>query len=180
MSEIVCVRINWDRTATETQMSRRFFTLHVGPEPEYPFGRKGLALASAWRQLSHKAQSGMLLLDGDVIIDPEDFRLMLRAIHDNDSIVHVAPVRIWPASTHKKDWTWAHWAREASQQVDDSPRWFSFCFTYLPRSLIDRALQDGLCDWTYPVVDARVSESARRMGLRVSVVRDCWPKHLNF
>jgi hypothetical protein len=180
MSELVCARLNWSRTAPETPMSRQFYTLHVGPEPGYPFGRKGLALAGAWAQLSHPGQSGMLLLDGDVIIDPEDLYQMLRAVGADDAAVHTAPVRIWPASTHKKAWTWAHWAAEPSQQVDEAPRWFSFCFTYLPRALIDRAVRDGLPDWTYPSVDSRVSQSAQAAGLRVRVVPDCWPKHINY
>lgn len=180
MTEVVCVRVNWDRTATETPITRRFYTLHVSPEPGYPFGRKGLALASAWRQLSHQGQDGMLVLDGDVIIDPEDFSRMLSAIDGNATIVHIAPVRIWPVSTHREDWVWAHWAKEPSQDIDLSPQWFSSCFTYLPQLLIDQALHDGLREWTYPTVDKQVSQSAQRLGLRVRVVRDCWPTHINY
>ena len=57
MPDILAVRLNWDRTALDQRLASRFYNLPVSPEPDYPFGRKGHALASAWRQLSEPAQA---------------------------------------------------------------------------------------------------------------------------
>lgn len=180
MANVVCVRLNWDNTAMDLRAARHFFNLHVDPEPGYPFGRKGFILASAWKQLAGKDAHGMLILDGDVAIDPEDHRLMLKAIHDNPGIVHVGAARLWPVSTKKDGWSWAHWISGPTQVNEPNPVWFSFCYTYLPKALIDGALKAGLRGWAYPSVDRNVAETCMKMGIDVRVVPGCAPKHLNY
>ena len=54
---MILVRLDWDHTAIPLREARRYFTLRIAPEPEYPFGRKGLALAAAWRQLQNHASA---------------------------------------------------------------------------------------------------------------------------
>lgn len=180
MAEIVCVRMNWNGTAIPLPAARHFYDMHVGPVPDYPFGRKGLVISSAWRQLSARHHAGLLILDGDVAIDPADYGAMLAAVHEAPQLVHVAPVRIWPVSTKREAWTWAHWTEAPSQRLELRPRYFSFCFTYLPRMLLVQADRDGLKRWTYPGVDMRMSETAQRNGIGARVVTGCWPKHMNY
>lgn len=180
MAVLLCVRVDWDRTAPPLPL--RYHRLHVDPEPGHPFGRKGRQLAAAWRQLADPTFDGMLILDGDVMIDPADHQAMLDAIDARPGVVHTAPVRIWPASTKRPGWVWSHWAAAgASQIIDyDDVGWFSFCYTYLPAELITRCLRAGLARWRYPGVDMQVSEQARAAGIPVNIVPECWPKHLHW
>jgi hypothetical protein len=176
MAEIVQVRIDWDRTAIPLR-ARGFHILHIGPEPGWPFGRKGRALAGAWRQLSTPTADGMLLLDGDVAVDPLDLAAMRAAIDAEPTAVHVAPARLWPVSTGQRAWIWGHGRTRFSQDDPDDPDVFGFSFTYLPRALIEGCALDR---WAFPGVDRRVHQRAAALGIPVRVVRGCWPKHLNY
>jgi hypothetical protein len=183
MAEIICIRLNWNHTAMPLRMASRFFTLDVNPEPEYPFGRKGLALTGAWNQLTSSDVAGMLILDGDVAIDPNDHEHMLRAIDkEPDDVVHTAPVLLWPTSTHHGTWVWGHGrnGRYSQEDTDEDLDTFTFCYTYLPRTLIESCIEHGLAAWTYPRVDRNVCRQARSAGMRVHVVREARAKHLNY
>jgi hypothetical protein len=180
MAVILCVRADWDRTAPP-QPGLRYHHLHIDPEPGHPFGRKGRQFAAAWQQLAGPEFDGMLILDGDVMIDPADHSAMMGAIDAQPGIVHTAPVRIWPASTKRPGWVWSHWSEQASQDIDrEAVAWFSFCYTYLPRALVVRCLRAGLARWRYPGVDMQVSRQAAAAGIPVNVVAGCWPKHLHY
>lgn len=182
-SRVVFVRVNWEDTGLAYRIPGiRYFELTVAPEPGYPFGRKGLQLAGAWRQLSTAACSGMVLLDGDVAADPCDIAAMLDAVHGAPDVVHVAPVRIWPASTQRQSWAWGHWrdGQGPSQDWTDTPDRFSFGFTYLPRQVLARAVRAGLRSWTFPDVDTKMAAQAREAGVPVRIVPDCYPKHMHF
>jgi hypothetical protein len=179
MAELCRVRIDWDRTMLAYRLAG-WHTVHIGPEASHPFGRKGLALAGAWRQLKSNSTDGMLILDGDVAVDILDMAAMNASIHVEPDAVHIAPVRLWPASSGEPSWVWAHWEDDMTQEPCDSPRRFSFCFTYLPRRLIDACLKAGLETWTFPHVDRLVSVEARKQGIPVRVVQGCTPKHVHF
>lgn len=181
MPTILLIRMNWNRSAIQLREAREYYNLDILPEPGWPFGRKGYALAAAWSQLSDDDMKGMLILDGDVAVDPQDRRVMLGAIHVQPDIVHVAPARIWPVSTKRADWVWAHWADSPSQDVQfDDIETFTLCYTYLPRKLIEASLRDGLPFWTYPGVDANFCRVAEKEKIPVNVVLGCQPKHLNY
>ena len=156
--------------------------LHVVPETSAPFGRKGLALASAWTQLVEEHMTGMLILDGDVVIDPYDYHVMEQAVMKEPTAVHIAPVRLWPTS--KADingWAWGHCKdNEFTARPTSDPDFFSFGFTYVPRRVVELAIKAGLKNWQYPVVDQQVSKTARQAGVPMRVVMDCQPKHLNY
>jgi hypothetical protein len=156
--------------------------LHISPSADYPFGEKGKVLAGAWKQLDpDNIMDGMLILDGDVAIEPIDLKNMLAAINDHDHMVVVAPARIWPISTKRKEWSWAHWGKAPSQVIEtENVRWFTFNFTYLPRKVIEQAISDGLYAWTFPGVDKRFSDAAFRAGVPIYVAEDVQPKHLHF
>lgn len=181
---ILCLRLDWAGTATPFAPPRGLFN-HVRMEPssEFPFGRKGLCLAGAWAQITKHLPNvlGMLLLDGDVALDPYDAQAMMVAAMVEPTAVHTAPVKLWPASTKRDDWTWGHWSLKPSQRLEvDGVRWFSTCLTFLPRQLVAGCLKAGLRSWTYPGVDARIAEQAQRMEIPVRVVLDVRPVHLNY
>jgi hypothetical protein len=173
------VRVNWDRTMIPLPL-RGFYTLHVGPEPDYPFGRKGLAIASAWGQLAPPGAAGLVILDGDVAVDPRDVAEMLAAVDAEPGAVHVAPVKLWPASTKKDRWVWGHGKGQFTRDDPDDPDVFGFSFTYLPRKLLEATIKAGLSEWTYPNVDRLTRRTATQLRLPVRVVRGASPKHLNY
>lgn len=180
MAELVQARVDWDNSMLPLPM-RGWQRIPVFPEPGWPAGRKGLQLAGAWRQFSTRRTDGMLLLDGDVVIDPLDLFHMKREIQEQPRLIHTAPAKIWPVGSPYDQWVWAHWAQHPSQEIDwDGVKWFSFCFTYLPRRLIESAVKAGLETWTYPVVDSKLSRHARALKIPVNVVAECWPKHAHF
>jgi hypothetical protein len=179
MTKVVHVRIDWDHTAIP--MRHDFFTLRMGPSDDYPFGQKGHVLLRAWEQLASDGTSGMLILDGDVAIDPEDLQAMHNCIDMDPLSVWTAPVKIWPISTHREEWTWGHWAEgKPNQDILDSPDFFTFCFTYLPLELINDCKEAGMDGWTYPNVDRWTSLTASSTRMTIRVADNCWPKHLNY
>jgi hypothetical protein len=177
MADVICVRVCWNGTELPLRLSR-FHKLHVSPEAEHPFGRKGLALASAWNTLA-PAADGMLILDGDVAVDPYDVAVMMQAIDAQPLSVLVAPVKLWPASTHLKNWVWGHGINAYSQEDADEPNLFTFSFTYLPRLLIEDCIRVGMASWTYPNVDKRVCARAQANKCTVRIV-ECFPTHVNY
>lgn len=178
---VILMRLNWDRTALPGLCPPGFYTTHVTPSDDHPYGRKGLVIASAWRALSDDGMAGLVILDGDVAIDPADVGAMLAAVEDDPGAVHVAPVRLWPVSTKAAGWVWGHGRANTFTQRDlEHPDCFGFGFTYLPRELIEASLDAGLEDWGYPGVDARVGDVGRKLKIPVRVVRGASPKHINF
>jgi hypothetical protein len=193
MAEVACIRVIWDRqdywpmpvirytTPGPVNHAVKFAPIHFGPETGYPLGRKGAALAGAWKQLGAGGADGMLVLDADVAVDPAMVITMMGAIAGDPESVWTAPVRIWPVSTMRERWVWGHWEKEASQEIDQAANWFSFNFTYLPKALIEFVLRGNrLQTWTYPRVDASMARAARDTGIRGRVVEDCFPVHLHW
>lgn len=176
------VRLNWNDTALKIPTPGKFHNLLIAPTLDNPFGEKGRVIAGAWKQLNpDNKMDGMLILDGDVAIEPIDLTNMFRAIHNHDQMVVVAPARIWPKSTQKKVWTWAHWSKEPSQTMEtENIRWFSFNFTYFPKKVIEQAIGDGLVNWKFPRCDMRMSDAAFHAGVKVFVAEDVYPKHMNY
>lgn len=175
----MAVRMDWDRTAIPLRLPG-FFTVHYGPEPGYPFGRRGLAMAGAWAQLATAEAAGMLTLDGDVAADPADVAGMKGAIHAHPDLVHVAPAKLWPVSTGHSSWVRAHGAGVFTQDDPDEPDVWTFCFTYLPRRLLEAAVKAGLATWTYPAVDRRMHTLAGELGITARTCRTAAPKHLHW
>jgi hypothetical protein len=178
---VILMRLDWDRTAPPGICPPGFYTTHVTPSDEHPYGRKGLVIASAWRALQTPPIAGLVILDGDVAIDPADRAAMLAAIEAEPKAVHVAPVKLWPVSTKATGWVWGHGRDGLFTRTDhDDPDAFGFGFTYLPRRLVLACIKAGMDDWEYPGVDRKAAATARRLHLPVRIVRDASPKHLNF
>jgi hypothetical protein len=179
------VRVIWD--AHVIKVPFRMYgvnvkELHLGLDPNHPFGRKGLALEQAWQQLAPPNCRGMLILDGDTLIDPQDYALMCEAIEQAPDAVHVAPARIWPSSKPElRGWSWAHWSKHPTQELEtEGIEFFSFNFTYLPAGLMQDAIKGGLSTWKFPLVDSRMARTARLKRYPVHVVAGARAMHLNY
>lgn len=189
MASVICVRLDWDRTAIPLRLPGTWHTVRVNPEPGYPAGRKGLQLAGAWDQYAGPRTDGMVIMDGDVVADLADVRAMLRAVDVAPRSVWTAWARLWrpvPGVDPWPGWVWAHWATVPSQDRGGAfpgdgvlPQWFSFCFTYLPKRLIADCRRHGLDQWTFPHVDTRVAQRAQALNIPVGVV-DCEVKHVHW
>lgn len=169
-----------------------FHDICVFPEPEHPKGRKGMTIYSAWRDMHGPDDAGLLILDGDVAIEPTDLNAMVQHVASDREAVWTAPVKLWPKSTHLPSWVWGH-RRQPPDGINQQdlmqfwqtdipdPDWFTFCFTYLPRSLVEAAYDAGIDTWKYPNVDKNMHELAKKLDYKVKVVRgDCHPRHINF
>lgn len=176
------MRVVWHGDAVPfTMPGVRSFDLHIGPEPGYPYGRKGLALLGAWNQLQTAQCTGMVVMDGDIAVDPFDVAAMLGTVGTYPDTVWTAPVKLWPASTQRESWVWGHWDdRGPGQDPCPEPTFFSFGLTYLPRKVIRHATRMGLAKWTFPGVDRRMSLAAQAAGVPIRVVDGCQPKHLHY
>jgi hypothetical protein len=190
LTDLVCLRMIW-RGGVVGPTMQPFREARVESEAAWPVGRKGLVIHSMWKQLSKPTSDGMLIMDGDVVIDPVDLTSMLTHVATDINAVWVAPIRLWPRSTHLPGWVWGHRkptpegattdeVMTAWQEDIDDPTWFTFCFTFLPRALVEQCCKDGMRNWIYPHVDQHVHETSTKMGLRVKVVRaGCHPRHVN-
>jgi hypothetical protein len=190
LRDILQIRLAWkDKFEGRTPPC---FTEHsVYPEAEYPNGRKGLLLTRLWQNLNKPTSDGAIILDGDVIIDPHDYDSLITHACTDVNAVWTAPVKLWPSATSLTDWVWGHRklvdmnrpqaeiVKEWQQDIDD-PDMFTFCFTYLPAALINGAIRKGLDTRMYPKVDWFMWETAQELGIPVRVVRDCYPRHLNY
>lgn len=176
------VRFNWDHTALPLVPRVPFATfkdIHISPEPEYPTGRKGLALARYWQQQQQgRNRIGIMILDGDVIADPEDIRAMAWSITEEPEAVHTAPVKLW----YGGQWFWSHQGEnmELTKECLTNPTYFSFGLTYVPATVMTACIKAGLSEWHYPYVDENVSRIAVKLGTPIRVVLQSYPKHTHW
>lgn len=175
-------RFNWEHSALPFVPSLPYVSfkdIHISAEPEFPTGRKGLMLARFWQQQqASRDRVGILLMDGDVIADPEDIRAMLFSISADPDAVHTAPVKLW----YGGHWVWSHQSEEMNltQECLLHPYYFSFGLTYLPAELMNASIKAGLADWHYPYVDENVSRTAAKLNIPVHVVLQSYPKHTHW
>lgn len=176
------VRFNWDHQALPydpSQVGVTFKDIHLQPTPAFPVGRKGLALVSYWEQMQRmRPYLGILIMDGDVALDPLDIHIMRIYIGESPDAVVTAPIRLW----YEGEWFWSHRgaANLLNTEEPDEIHFFSFGFTYIPAALIETAGDAGLHSESYPYVDEFVSKVAMKMGLKIILAEGCTPKHLHF
>lgn len=178
-------RIIWDAHIVRFPLrlaSANIKEVHVSPEPGAPFGRKGLALAAAWKQVAEPDTAGVLLIDGDVLIDPHDYTMMREAIQAEPGAVHIGPAKLWPTSKNDlSGWAWGHCRNGVfTQEWTEDPDFFAFNFTYVPREVMELAIRKELRNKQFPEVDRFVSRMAREAGIPMRVVKDCHPKHMHY
>jgi len=177
------VRMTWKGSSAPQFLNRHFYQVDVYPEPGYPMGRKGKVFADTWRQIPDNMKpkyDGMLVIEGDVLIDPHDYKQMLKSIESDVNAVWTAPVKVWPITSKFDDWFWCHWATMPSQTLDEYPLRFGYNFTYLPTKLIELAIDAGWENWDYWNDDSEMPIVAMKNQIKVKVPEDCYPKHLHY
>ena len=185
MTRMLLVRLCWNDSDIPCRLASRFHRIDVKPSDEFPAGRKGMCLARSWLQLAADDCQGMLVMDGDMACDPYDLAAMVQAIDARPDEVNIAPARLWPVSTKMKTgWVWNFGCNRTYSQVDDDDpdlvnRW-TFCLSWMPRALLESAIEAGLEDWRYPGVDVRMCRLAEDLGLRVNVCWESRPCHMNY
>lgn len=141
-------------------------------------------MAERWQALRAMDYPGVIWMDPDIAIDPLDAENMADSIDLEPDSVHVAPHRLWPASTGRQEWVWGHglWGDNApvmTQIISTPVEWFAMGFTYTPRRLLNIAFSH-LPFWEYGMVDMGLSRLAREYDIPARLVLDCRPKHLHF
>jgi hypothetical protein len=191
LADVLFVRLAW-KGELDGKTHPSFHVHSVEPEPGWPSGRKGLMLASLWKQQAKDTSQGMMICDGDVVIDSADMEAMVWAVAGERDAVHVAPVKLWPCATGLPGWVWGHRkilpegltlqeAMDAWRTDIDDPDMFPFGFIWLPARLMDAAIKTGLAKKIYPHVDQHFWQTARDIGVPARVVRgDCHPRHTNY
>lgn len=123
-------------------------------------------------------------MDPDIVADPDDLAEMHKAIERAPEYVHCSVHKLWPASTMRKEWVWAHgmWVGTApvvSQQMAPYAQWFALGMTYTPAALLDLAAPH-MFQWVFGQVDSGLSATARQHNIPAFPVPKCRPKHLHY
>jgi hypothetical protein len=156
----------------------------IVPEPGYPRGRKATYMARFWANTREADAVGVLWQDPDIVADPDDLEEMTKAIERAPEYVHCSVHKLWPASTMRPDWVWAHgaWRNNApvmGQRMDTVADWFALGFTYTPARLLDIAMPH-MFQWVFGQVDNGLAATARQHNIPAFPVPKCRPKHLHF
>ena len=116
--------------------------------------------------------------------DPDDLEAMRAAIYYRPTAAHVASHKLWPASTMRDSWVWAHGICQGDQKImgqmwQKYAEWFALGLTYTPGRLLDLALPH-MPAWVFGQVDSGLSNIARDQGIPGFAVKNARPKHLHF
>lgn len=141
-------------------------------------------MSDLWCGLPAPRPAGILWVDPDVAADPDDLGAMQLAVSSHPGWVHTGLVKLWPISTGHQDWIWSHRGGSmgfpAVTQDETVPvSYISMGFVWTPAVLLDTAFP-RYRSWEYPQIDVGLSELAQVLGIPMSVVPGCRPKHLHF
>jgi hypothetical protein len=141
-------------------------------------------MAQHWRNVRQDGAVGVIWQDPDIVADPADMTAMRDAIERNPDYVHVSIHRLWPASTMRQDWVWAHglWQQDApvlSQRLSMIAEWWALGLTYTPAALLDLAVPH-MPAWHFGQVDNGLAAIARQHKIPGRAVDGAQPKHLHY
>ena len=158
--------------------------LRVAPLPDQPRGRKAALMAEHWTQIRDQGWAGVIWQDPDIVCDPDDLDAMREQARDYPSWVGVAAHKLWPASTMRDGWVWAHGIMAGdrpvmSQRMQPRAEWFALGLTYTPAALLNLAAPH-MPAWVFGQVDSGLAAVARQHGIPGRVVPHARPKHLHF
>lgn len=131
----------------------------------------GEHLRAAW--LEQRSKRGLVVLEKDVAMSLEGWTQLARCIDCAPDLVWAVPYPLYPASTGMDRAVWAHrvfgCAEKllfcgAREECPSRPDAFGLGCTFLPERLL-RAMPDDLRQWDYPMLDSRLSELAREIGV---------------
>jgi hypothetical protein len=158
--------------------------LRIAPEEGAPRGRKGPLMADFWTHALRRDADGILWQDPDIVIDPDDMDEMRKAIDRAPDYIHCSVHKLWPASTMRDDWVYAHGLLDGiyhvlNQRMAPRADWFALGFTYTPARLLNLAAPH-MINWVFGQVDSGLSTVARQNNIPAFPVPKCRPKHLHF
>lgn len=109
---------------------------------------------------------------------------MIAAVRISPDRVYVAAHKLWPASTMRDDWVWAHGrmidgAPELTQRLRIGAQWWALGLTYTPGALLDLAAPH-MPAWVFGQVDTGLSAIARQHHIAGICIEKARPKHLHF
>lgn len=158
--------------------------LRIIPEPGYERGRKARLIGNLWSGLQERPPPGLMLMDPDVVADPDDIAAMHAAACLDPTSVHTAAVKLWPASTGLRDWIWSHRGGTvgfpvATQDEDTPIAYWTTCLVYLPARLLDAAAA-VIDQWQWLELDVKLPELGLQLGIPNRLVPAARPKHLHY
>lgn len=176
------VQVEWNHWRVASIRPDR--VLSVVPEPGAPRGRKGPRMAELWNTRPDPTWVGVLWQDPDIVVDPDDAHEMHMAISRAPDLIHVSVHKLWPASTMRDDWVYAHGLVDGithvlNQKMAPRADWFALGFTYTPARLMNLAAPH-MINWVFGQVDSGLSAVARQNYIPAFPVPKCRPKHLHF
>jgi hypothetical protein len=136
----------------------------------------GERLRDSWRDWPD--QYGLVVLEHDIAVPKETWDELAAEIIEFPRWVIAAWYRLYPVSTGLPMPVWAHRIAMQGQPSEfrcgdfpplERPASFGLGCTFLPARLLD-ALPDDLGQWDYPVLDTRLSELARELGVGIRTV----------
>lgn len=141
-------------------------------------------MAEAWETWRDKGAPGIIWLDPDIVPDLHDLAALQVAQASEPGAVWCSLHKLWPASTRRPTWVWAHGPWEGdrpgmSTSADGEPGWFAMGMTYTPAALLEDAKHE-LPLWRFGQIDMSLSATARELGIPIRVARLCQPKHLHY
>lgn len=131
----------------------------------------GEHLRAAW--MEQRSRRGLVVLEKDIAMSLEGWTQLARCIDCAPDLVWAVPYLLYPASTGMDRIVWAHRVfgsaeklvfRGAHEVCPSRPDAFGLGCTFLPERLL-RAMPDDLRQWDYPMLDSRLSELAREIGV---------------
>lgn len=176
------VQVEWDHWRVTSLLPDH--VLRVSPEPEHPRGRKARHMADYWRRARAEGAQGVLWQDPDIVLDPDIMAAMRRQVELAPEAIHVSVHKLWPASTMRDDWVWAHGLMKGetpvmSQRLESYAAWFALGFTYTPARLLDLALPH-MPAWVFGQVDSGLGAVARQHAIPAHAAGRVRPVHLHF
>lgn len=133
-------------------------------------------IRDAW--MNGFTNNGLVILEQDIAIDLRHIEEMDLSIRRDPANPACCNYPIWPVSSGADHafWSVSRTTDRGEQRTvalaDEPPTrtsWFPLGFTYLPPAVIEAA-PDNDRPWDYPILDARFSELAQRMGLHANVL----------
>jgi hypothetical protein len=135
---------------------------------------------TSYEQVLTNLYESSVLVEWDIVIDPDIVRVFNFHIDSAPDTVHVAPYRLYPTSTKLEHTVWAHrafkygisyWIDAGEVRCD----LFSFGLVYIPYEIVQSAPKEALRN-----DDVFSNWYHREYGLRTPVHWDVRPIHLHY
>ena len=132
----------------------------------------GTGLAMAWSCRPHPDEPGMLVIEADLMVDPDDLECIEQAVQEQPRDVVAAPYVCWPVSTKLA-------YPMTLPRFNHGVHVFGLGCTWLPAKLIESMFSE-LPKLTWTQLDIGFSKRAMEMGLTVRMPYGTSVKHAHY